>query len=291
MLGVRNRGWDNVGLLLESPSHNPKWQHSRSIDQRFISSAVEESIPLSVSPGIVDSSVSLLIPYNRRIFGNPLVHNGHRVGRRSRKNRPTASYTNVYADHLASSSADARSSLPRPNTYSKLSNTSNNTNTNASICQSTSGLSYRESDNSNGVTFLFHPPSREASSYPAYRGALQQHPSTPRRALLMMAHPKLMMTGESRKMTFHTVLRLDRMEHVHHSAGDRLSFLLVDDDTRLEIPPCSRHDRSRKSVLGQYLSSGGETQSDVMDRWTIPWAKIITAASIGSLYPDVCLAA
>ncbi|SJL12526.1 uncharacterized protein ARMOST_15953 [Armillaria ostoyae] len=43
------------------------------------------------------------------------------------------------------------------------------------------------------------------------------------------------MTGESRKLTFHTVLRLDAMEHIHHSAGDCFSFLLVDDDTGLEI--------------------------------------------------------
>ncbi|KAK0443162.1 hypothetical protein EV421DRAFT_1805161 [Armillaria borealis] len=42
-------------------------------------------------------------------------------------------------------------------------------------------------------------------------------------------------SGESRKMTFHTVLCLDGMEHVHHSAGDYFSFLLVDDDTGLEI--------------------------------------------------------
>ncbi len=44
-----------------------------------------------------------------------------------------------------------------------------------------------------------------------------------------------MITGESRKMMFHTVLRLDGMEHVHHSAGDCFSFVLVDDDIGLEI--------------------------------------------------------
>ncbi len=137
------------------PFPQPKWWHLCSINQQFISSIVKEFIPLSVLPGIVNSLVSLLIPYNHQIFGNPLVHNGHQVSRRLQMNGPEAIYTNVYTNHLALSSSDARSPLLCPN--QNLSNTSNNTNTNASICQSTSGLSYWESDNSNGVTFLFHP--------------------------------------------------------------------------------------------------------------------------------------
>ncbi|PBK62823.1 hypothetical protein ARMSODRAFT_562367 [Armillaria solidipes] len=51
----------------------------------------------------------------------------------------------------------------------------------------------------------------------------------------MMANPKSMMTGESRKMTFHTVLHLDGIEHVHHPAVDCFSFLWVDHDIMLEI--------------------------------------------------------
>ncbi|KAK0443166.1 hypothetical protein EV421DRAFT_2019140 [Armillaria borealis] len=95
----------------------------------------------------------------------------------------------------------------------------------------TSGLSYPESDNSNGVTFFFHPRPQELSSYSTYRGALQQHPSTPR----LYRSSDDGESGESRKMTFHTVLHLDGLEHDHHSAGDCFSFLLVDDGAGLEI--------------------------------------------------------
>ncbi|PBK66259.1 hypothetical protein ARMSODRAFT_355204 [Armillaria solidipes] len=104
----------------------------------------------------------LLIPYNRRIFGNPLVHNGRRVRSCQRWNWPRASHTKVYTEHLALSSTDAPSPSPRPNPYPKLSQTS-------------------LSDRTPRDCLLPPPSTRALSSYSAYRGALQQHPSTPRR--------------------------------------------------------------------------------------------------------------
>ncbi|PBK65211.1 hypothetical protein ARMSODRAFT_447913 [Armillaria solidipes] len=86
----------------------------------------------------------------------------------------------------------------------------------------------------------------------------------------MMAYPKSMMTGESRKMTFHTVLRLEGMEHVHHSAGDCHSFLLVDDDTGLEILHVYAITVFENQSLDMRWRGSG---SDVMDRRTTPWSE------------------
>ncbi len=84
-----------------------------------------------------------------------------------------------------------------------------------------------------------------------------------------MAHPKLMMTGESCKMMFHTVLHLNGMEHVHHLAGGSFSFLQVDSDTGLEILHVHAMIVLESQFLGQYLSWGGEVQDRRL--WIDAW--------------------
>ncbi|PBK71059.1 hypothetical protein ARMSODRAFT_973551 [Armillaria solidipes] len=108
------------------------------------------------------------------------------------------------------------------------------------------------------------------------------------------------MTGESRKMTFHIVLRLDGMEHVRYSAGGYFSFLLVDDDTGLEILhvhvmtvlDCHRAfegalDGHRASSFlqpsqHQLPQASAGSRSVHLERDTSPWRNIVETSSMSA---------